>query len=134
MVNSTFDDMWEELKTESQDNREYFQTAEDLAEVINRLSEERIHQGLSQKELADRCGLKQSAIARMENVKSIPRLDTVLKVANALDLDLRLENKTRIQSVTIFAPGSIYWANSSNGSLPCSYTGYNGYRVQATAE
>jgi transcriptional regulator with XRE-family HTH domain len=38
--------------------------------------------------LAARTGLKQSAIARMENQGSLPRVDTLLKIAQVLDMEL----------------------------------------------
>ena len=52
---------------------------------------------LSQRELAELCGTTQSAIARLESGARAPRLDTLLRVANALDAKLvtRLQPRTK---------------------------------------
>ena len=102
--NRSFDEVWEELKNENKESREVFQTAEDTARIINELSEERIRQGLSQRQLAERCGLKQSAIARMESVQSVPRLDTLIRVANALNLKLEVTSEAMRGPVVIVMP------------------------------
>ena len=39
--------------------------------------------------LAKRCGIPQSSIARIETLKAVPRLDTLVKVLQALDLTLQ---------------------------------------------
>ena len=44
--------------------------------------------GLSQRELAELCGTTQSAIARLERGGRPPRIDTLLRIAEALDCDL----------------------------------------------
>lgn len=97
---------WKEYKdkrkalNEQEKNR--VETNEDLARLIGEISEYRQSLGLSQRSLADKTGLKQPAIARMENLESIPRLDTVLKVSNALGYRLDLVNKSIAQEqVTI---------------------------------
>lgn len=54
-------------------------------EIIDRLIEERHNKGLTQKELAAAACLTQPVIARLESKKAIPQLDTLLKVASALD-------------------------------------------------
>ena len=134
MASITFDELWDDLKNENEESRQFFQTAEDIAKVINRLTEERVDQGLSKRDLAKRCGLKQSAIARMESVKSIPRLDTVMKVADALGLELQLENKTRIESITIAVPeGSFTWFNTSTEKSEYSHREFNEYQMTAIA-
>jgi len=46
--------------------------------------------GLSQADLAESCGLKQPAIARLERGYNAPQLDTYLRVAHALGMDLEL--------------------------------------------
>lgn len=133
MAGITFNELWEGLKNENEENRETLQTAEDIAKVINRLIEERVDQGLSQRALAERCGLKQSAVARMESVKSIPRLDTVMKVADALGLEMCLEKKTRVESVAIVVPEGIAWYNTSMDKSPYPHREYGEYQMMATA-
>ncbi len=133
MAGITFNELWEDLKNEDEESRKFFQTAEDIAKVINQLTEERVRQGLSQRDLEKRCGLRQSAIARMESIKSIPRLDTVMKVADALGLELKLEDKTRIESVTVYTPSVVAWFNTSMDKSPYQHREYNEYQAQAIA-
>jgi len=63
------------------------------------VAEERVRRGLTQAELAALCGTTQSAVARLERGARPPRLDTLLRIANALDceLDVRLRPRTRIE-------------------------------------
>ena len=46
---------------------------------------------LSQRELAELCGTTQSAIARLERGGRPPRIDTLLRIAEALDCDLHVD-------------------------------------------
>jgi transcriptional regulator with XRE-family HTH domain len=46
---------------------------------------------MSQRELAPRCGTTQSAIARLERGGRPPRIDTLLRIAEALECDLQVE-------------------------------------------
>jgi transcriptional regulator with XRE-family HTH domain len=57
--------------------------------------EQRQARGLSQRELADLCGTTQSAIARLERGGRPPRIDTLLRIANALDCELEIELRPR---------------------------------------
>jgi transcriptional regulator with XRE-family HTH domain len=61
-----------------------------VAQLVSIIQQRRIELGLTQQELADRVGLHQESIARIENGGSVPRLDTVLKLAFALDMRLTL--------------------------------------------
>ena len=45
----------------------------------------RLDAGLTQRQLAERLGTTQSAVARWENGDVVPRLDTLLKLADVLD-------------------------------------------------
>jgi transcriptional regulator with XRE-family HTH domain len=50
--------------------------------------ERRLAAGLSQEELAERCGVDRKSISRMETGTFSPRLDSVMNVAEALDVPL----------------------------------------------
>jgi len=60
-----------------------------------RIAQERARRSLSQRELAELTGTTQSAIARLEGGSRAPRLDTLLRVANALDCELELNLRPR---------------------------------------
>lgn len=62
-----------------------------FAAIAGRVAERRVERGLSQRELAELVGSTQSAIARLERGGRPPRIDTLLKIAEALDCDLAVE-------------------------------------------
>lgn len=57
-------------------------------ELIGKMIEAREKRGLSQRELAKLCGIKQPAIARLESMKSTPQIDTVIKILEPLGYTL----------------------------------------------
>jgi transcriptional regulator with XRE-family HTH domain len=62
-----------------------------FAQVAKQVVEQRRAHGLSQKELAELTGTTQSAIARLESGGRPPRIDTLLRIAQALDCELAVE-------------------------------------------
>jgi predicted transcriptional regulator len=62
-----------------------------FAQIADRVAERRGAIGLSQRELAELCGTTQSAIARLERGGRPPRIDTLLRIAEALECDLIVE-------------------------------------------
>lgn len=56
--------------------------------IIDSLIEQRHNKGMTQKELAEAASLTQSVIARLESKKATPQLDTLIKVATALDCNI----------------------------------------------
>lgn len=56
--------------------------------LIARLREERLKQGLSQNALAIRAGLSHTMVLRLERSDRMPTLDTLLRLAEALGVDL----------------------------------------------
>lgn len=66
-----------------------------FAQIAEAVAERRRARGLSQAELAELCGTTQSAIARLEGGGRPPRIDTLLRLANALDCDLVIELRAR---------------------------------------
>jgi len=71
------------------------ETDELFAEIARQVTEIRKTWGLSQKDLAELCGTTQSAIARLEAGRRPPRIDTLKRVATALDCDLAVELKPK---------------------------------------
>ena len=66
-----------------------------FAAIADKVSERRQARGLSQRELAELTGTTQSAIARLEAGGRPPRIDTLLRIADALDCELVVELKPR---------------------------------------
>ncbi len=56
--------------------------------LIGKLIEAREKKGLSQKQLAELCGVKQPAIARLESIKSTPQINTLFKILTPLGYKL----------------------------------------------
>lgn len=59
-------------------------------EVARCIVEARLAEGLSQKELAERSGLKQSNLCRLENGNGNPSVETLEKIARGLGRKLRI--------------------------------------------
>ena len=68
-----------------------------FARIAEQVIEQRKARGLSQKELAELTGTTQSAIARLESGGRPPRIDTLLRIAEALDCELIVELRPRTQ-------------------------------------
>ncbi len=72
-----------------------FSVSENCFAIIDSLIEQRHIKGMTQKELAKASCLTQSVIARLESKKATPQLDTLLKVASALDCDIAVVPATK---------------------------------------
>jgi ribosome-binding protein aMBF1 (putative translation factor) len=66
-----------------------------FARIADQVTERRKELGLSQAELADLVATTQSAIARLESGGRPPRIDTLLRIADALDCELLVDLKPR---------------------------------------
>ena len=66
-----------------------------FAQVAEKVVERRKQLELSQAELADLTGTTQSAIARLEAGGRPPRIDTLLRIAEALDCELIVDLRPR---------------------------------------
>lgn len=62
--------------------------AESHAAIVGAMIEQRNALGISQRELANICGIPQSSVARIESFKTTPNLDTLLKIFQPLGLKL----------------------------------------------
>jgi len=59
------------------------------------VKELRVHSGMSQRELGEKLGTTQSAIARLESGDAVPKLGTLQRLADAFDRDLHLYVKAQ---------------------------------------
>lgn len=66
---------------------------ERCAAIIDRLIEERHNKGMTQRDLAEAANLPQAAIGRLESKKHAPQLDTLMKVAQALQCDITVVSR-----------------------------------------
>jgi transcriptional regulator with XRE-family HTH domain len=66
-----------------------------FAAIADKVASRRQAKGLSQRELAELVGTTHSAIARLERGGRPPRIDTLLRIADALDCDLLVELRPR---------------------------------------
>ena len=63
---------------------------ESCIKIIDSLIEERNKQGKTQRDIAEATCFSQSVIARLESKKVTPKLDTLLKVAAALNQSIEI--------------------------------------------
>ncbi|HEY3543436.1 MAG TPA: helix-turn-helix transcriptional regulator [Gaiellaceae bacterium] len=64
-----------------------------FANIAEKVADRRVAMNMSQRELAELCGTTQSAIARLERGGRPPRIDTLLRIAEALDCELVVDLK-----------------------------------------
>ncbi len=62
--------------------------AENISKIVGAMIERRHDLKLSQRELADLCGLPHSSVARIESGWTTPNLSTLLKIFRELGLSL----------------------------------------------
>jgi len=58
--------------------------------IMSKMIEARKQKGLSQKELASIVGMKQPTIARLENLRTVPTVDTLIEVLYPLGYTLEV--------------------------------------------
>ena len=86
----TWNDYKEYASEQSPEVKADIEEASQLATFVTLIIQRRYELGLTQRELAALSGLPQSSIARMETMKTVPSIDTVLKIVKPLGLQLSL--------------------------------------------
>lgn len=83
---TTFEDIWETSNlTQAEKEEIAFETR-----LMGKLIEAREKKGISQRQLAEMCGLKQPAIARLEKMQATPQIDTLFKILKPLGYTLEI--------------------------------------------
>lgn len=84
----TWEDYKEYIKENDADAYKDLKETEEIANIITAMINQRNALGLSQRQLAKMCGLPQSSIARIECLKTVPNLKTLLNIFDHLGLSL----------------------------------------------
>lgn len=75
-------------------------------EIIGALKKAREAKGLSQRELGSRTGVPQSHISKIENGGADIRLSSLIEIARALDLELKLIPRKAVPAVDSIVRGT----------------------------
>ncbi|MDD6570711.1 MAG: helix-turn-helix transcriptional regulator [Acidaminococcus sp.] len=86
----TWKDYKNHVKAINEEERHNMEEIEEMTTIVSSIIKRRQELGISQRTLAERCGLPQSSIARIETLKTTPKLDTLIKLLQALDLKLQV--------------------------------------------
>ena len=89
---TNFDEMFNDDEYVSPEEREQINFQ---VELIGKIISAREAKGLSQRDLAELTGIKQPAIARMESMKTIPKIDTLFKILAPLGYTLSVTPYTK---------------------------------------
>ena len=84
----TWDDYKEHIEKVDSETAKELKEVEEIAAIVTAMVEQRTALGLSQRELAAMCGIPQSSVARIESCKTVPNLETLVKIMKPLGLTL----------------------------------------------
>ena len=87
----TWEDYKSEVKRTDVAAKEILEEAEIKSKIITAMINRRIDLGLSQRDLAERCGIPQSSVARIEIGRTMPKLDTLIKIFSQLGLSFNIQ-------------------------------------------
>lgn len=84
----TWEDYKKHVRTVDRSASEDLAEAENIALIVGAMIDKRNELGITQRQLAEMCGIPQSSVARIEAYKTTPNLDTLLKIMQPLGLAL----------------------------------------------
>ena len=86
----TWEDYKNHVKAVSKEERRNMEEIEEVSTIVSSMIRRRQELGISQRALAKRCGIPQSSVVRTETLQTTPKLDTLVKLMQALDLKLQV--------------------------------------------
>lgn len=122
----SLDQMLQNIKERSEDSRLTIEAAEKTIKIINKIVESREALGLTQRDLAKKCGIQQPALARIETCKVIPKLNTIIKIAEAVGV--KIESFTPIEEKQMKMIYSFSQVIINSSLYNSSIGGYYGYK------
>lgn len=83
------------VKTTNPEIAKDIDEVEALSQIVGAMIEQRHNLDLSQRDLAELCGLPHSSVARIESGKSTPNLSTLLKIFKQLGLHFTIQSASK---------------------------------------
>ena len=122
----TIDQLWENLKATNENTKRTIETSEKVISIIRKITDARIRLNISQRDLAKKCGIQQPALARIETFKIIPKINTLIKIAECVNISIEALNeqqKSNILKVSQFASVvmNLSYATGNNGGYVYNY-------------
>lgn len=71
--------------------------AEKISAIVGEMIKQRQNLKLSQRDLAELCGIPHSSVARIESGKTTPNLSTLIKIFNQLGLSLSVKTAKKMK-------------------------------------
>lgn len=90
----TFDDMLAK-QLQNEDFRKEYEAIQPEMDVIRAIVEARTSQNLTQKELAERTGINQADISKLENGTRNPSVNLLKRLADGMGMMLKIEFVTK---------------------------------------
>lgn len=123
---TTIDQLWENLKATNENTKRSIETSEKVISIIRKITDARIRLNISQRDLAKKCGIQQPALARIETFKIIPKINTLIKIAECVNISIEALNeqqKSNILKVSQFASVvmNLSYATGNNGGYVYNY-------------
>ena len=86
----TWEDYKSYVKASNEADGRMIEEIENVSDIVSVMIRRRQELGMSQRVLAEKCGSPQSSIARIETFKTTPKLDTLVKLMQALNMKLQI--------------------------------------------
>lgn len=123
---TTIDQLWENLKATNENTKRSIETSEKVISIIRKITDARIRLNISQRDLAKKCGIQQPALARIETFKIIPKINTLIKIAECVNISIEALNeqqKSNILKVSQFASVvmNLSYVTGNNGGYVYNY-------------
>ena len=123
---TTIDQLWENLKATNENTKRSIETSEKVTSIIRKITDARIRLNISQRDLAKKCGIQQPALARIETFKIIPKINTLIKIAECVNISIEALNeqqKSNILKVSQLASVvmNLSYATGNNGGYIYNY-------------
>lgn len=86
----TWEDYKNQVKASGEEERRNLEEIEMVSDIVSSIIRRRQELGISQRAVAEYCGIPQSSVARIETLRITPKLDTLVKLMQALNLKLQV--------------------------------------------